>query len=292
MFELVYTFVETLLRSSVEMGVSISTNTYVITSHVLAIGYFATLVLMYLFMAFGLKQALVKRNKAPTIKVWIPLLQLTVMVDLVDSDKIFNMDKKLFSVLIITFLAISRVTSLTYDIIAYSKYVFSVLYSTNDIVFSLNATGPKGLSSIYTLSNLVFSILSILLCIAYFKTRTTSYIAYVVVSAIFGTFITTILVFATRKREVVSKKIYLYDNTQQTNPQSFKKYSGGNVSKPFSEFSQDDDLAEPFSEFSQDGEGEPFGEFSNKGFEEKNATDFVKDQESKNSNTSDDDDMF
>ena len=148
------------------------------------------------------------------------------------------------------------------------------------------------LSYIYTISNLVFSIFSILLCIAYFKTRTTSYIAYVVVSAIFGTLITTILVFATRKREVVSKKIYLYDNTQQTNPQSFKKYSGGNVSKPFSEFSQDDDLAEPFSEFSQDDEGEPFGEFSNKGFEEKNATDFVKDQESKNSNTSDDDDMF
>ena len=194
---------------------------------------------------------------------------------------IFSVDKKIFSIAIITLCLVTRISSLVYDIIAYSKYVFNILYPVGIVKFNLDATGPSWLANIYSLSDLAFSIFLILLTISYFKTRTTSYVAYTIVTILFGVFATSILVFATRNRDALPKKFYVYVNNQPTQNSS-------NNQKPFSEFS----TSEPFSEFKKEDLSEPFSEFSNGNLEEKNATDFVQEQDNKNTNKSNDDDMF
>lgn len=251
--------------------------------------YLGFQVMLYLFMAFGLKNIYRKKGLKTNCFIWIPILQLYALFNAYSDTKIFNMQKAKYA---LTFLIIS---------LAYYLYGFilDVAYFSGDICYFLfhgNATLIPNLSInswLITLYNLLDIVFILALCgamLPFFRDRTKNYVILTLL-CVFVPDLFPIFVFAFRKRDVLNFAQYKVIYTSQT--PNYGKYerkqeNTDSNDKPFSDFSDD----EPFADFSnkKTDYSEPFADFATSVEDRQNTTE--KPLQTDNSTDTEEEDLF
>ncbi len=241
-------------KQMVSQGVSfsISVKAYYAIAIISLILYLAFNVMLYLFMAFGLKHIYKKKGLDKAYLVWIPIVQVYALVRSFSYSKIFNIKKNTYATAMLVVSLIYYLNSLAIDVIYYSKDICRFIFKGSTVL-----TVPDVhliFQVVDYISYLIFTLGFVGTVIAFFKERVPNSVIWLSILCVFFVDIFPIFVFAYRKRETVQfanyRVVYTnYGNYEKPyNPQPKPK-----ADEPFSEFNEaKPDYSEPFAEFNDD----------------------------------------
>ena len=213
--------------------------------------------MLYLFLAFGIRHIYRKKGLKENCFIWIPILQFYALIKTFGEGKFLGMKKS-------TFTTVALIVFFAYYILF---AVIDIYYFAGDICYfifhgTVTSLNPdiqinSVLETVYGLMDLLYYFALCGVAIFFFKERSPNYFIFTLL-CIFVPDLFPIFVFAFRKRDLINFGQYkvVYTNQNYGRYENMQGQSSTGYSKqeeePFGDFSDNPktDYSEPFADFS------------------------------------------
>ncbi len=237
----------------------ISANGYYAITIIALTLYLAFNLMLYFFMAFGLKLIYKKKGLDKTYLVWIPIVQVYALIRSFNYSKLFGIKKSAYATAMLVVSLLYYLNSIAVDIIYYSGDICRFIFKGYTEISIPKV--PFGFEVVDYILYMAFTVGLIGTVIGFFKEKSPNSAIWLSILCVLISDLFPIFVFAFRKRETVLFNRYKVVYTNYGNYEKYKEQTKPKV-EPFAEFNEKKaDYSEPFAEFGEKEDTEkPFQE--------------------------------